>query len=57
MGRMISVYVQLCFEISSVQQFLQIEVNQFQFHLEQFYIKIFKRTLIFVVICKKYTGI
>ena len=37
------VYVQLCFGMSSVKQFLQMEVSQF--YLEQFYIKIFKTAL------------
>lgn len=37
------VYIKLCFGMSSVKQVLQIEINQFQFYLEQFY-KIFKRT-------------
>lgn len=55
MGRMVSVYVQLCFEISSVEQFLQIEVNQFQFHLEQFYIKIFKRRLLYLMLSARNT--
>lgn len=38
------VYVQFCFGMSSVKQFL--EVNQLEFHVQQFYVKIFKRTLI-----------